>query len=318
MKPYFSLSIPEPCHEDWSKMTPNDRGRYCQSCSKTVIDFTTMNVEEIQDYIHNHRNQRICGHIKQSQLDSINLKIPETIFNQELSFNRLFLLVLLICMGSTLFNCKDTSGVTKKIERIEIVETSPQIKDTVQHHSEKQVLDSVPLSDKNIPKPKIQEQLVIDGLMIIGEVPIQETETVQDSTKTKDTTQCLKGEDEDDILFGMIVPSHIAEFQNTPKHLSKSEKRIYFSEQIDSIVTRNFNENLVFDLDLKGRQRVLVRFTIDKNGVITEIIARGPHRDLEEEAIRVIRLLPKLKPAEERGRKIESTYSLPIIIQGKD
>ena len=32
--------IPEPCHENWNKMTPQEQGRHCAVCSKVVVDFT--------------------------------------------------------------------------------------------------------------------------------------------------------------------------------------------------------------------------------------------------------------------------------------
>ena len=56
MKTNYSLAIPKPCHEDWSKMTPNAKGRFCKSCVKTVVDFTEMDVDEIQDYIHKNKD----------------------------------------------------------------------------------------------------------------------------------------------------------------------------------------------------------------------------------------------------------------------
>ena len=43
----FKITIPEPCHEDWNVMTPTDQGRFCQTCSKEVIDFTTRSNEEV-------------------------------------------------------------------------------------------------------------------------------------------------------------------------------------------------------------------------------------------------------------------------------
>ena len=100
MKNYYSISIPKPCHEDWSIMTPKEKGRFCDSCAKTVIDFTKMNSLEIQDFINENKSNRICGHFKQTQLDSININVPSHIIEQQ-SFHKLFLLVLLITMGTT-------------------------------------------------------------------------------------------------------------------------------------------------------------------------------------------------------------------------
>ena len=54
-------------------------------------------------------------------------------------------------------------------------------------------------------------------------------------------------------------------------------------------------------------------FKIDKNGNVTGVRARAPHKSLEDEAIRVIRLLPKMKPGLQDGKPVVVPYSLPII-----
>jgi hypothetical protein len=38
----MTVRIPSPCHEDWNRMTPNERGRHCAACDKTVVDVTRM------------------------------------------------------------------------------------------------------------------------------------------------------------------------------------------------------------------------------------------------------------------------------------
>ncbi|MCR9162647.1 MAG: hypothetical protein ACE37F_03240 [Nannocystaceae bacterium] len=36
------IRIPEPCNEDWEGMTPEQRGRFCAACQKTVHDLSAM------------------------------------------------------------------------------------------------------------------------------------------------------------------------------------------------------------------------------------------------------------------------------------
>ena len=48
------IILPNPCNANWDEMTPNDKGKHCGSCKKTVVDFTTMNDEQIKDYLNNH------------------------------------------------------------------------------------------------------------------------------------------------------------------------------------------------------------------------------------------------------------------------
>ena len=57
------LKIETPCHEDWTKMSPNKEGRHCGVCDKTVVDFTVMSQGEITNYLSNNYKAQICGRI---------------------------------------------------------------------------------------------------------------------------------------------------------------------------------------------------------------------------------------------------------------
>lgn len=68
MTPKFKISIPEPCHEDWSKMTPTEKGRHCKACSKEVIDFTHFSNEALHKRIT--QGESLCGRFLPHQLDT--------------------------------------------------------------------------------------------------------------------------------------------------------------------------------------------------------------------------------------------------------
>jgi hypothetical protein len=61
------INIQEPCHEDWNKMSPVQQGRFCGSCQKKVVDFTTQTDEEIISFFHNY-NGSACGRFTDDQL----------------------------------------------------------------------------------------------------------------------------------------------------------------------------------------------------------------------------------------------------------
>ncbi|WP_400079320.1 carboxypeptidase-like regulatory domain-containing protein [Winogradskyella sp. R77965] len=67
MRKSITLNIAEPCHEDWSKMTPKEKGRHCAACNKTVIDFTKQTDEQIIIALENKGD--LCGRFKNQQLD---------------------------------------------------------------------------------------------------------------------------------------------------------------------------------------------------------------------------------------------------------
>lgn len=68
MPKQIQLSIPTPCHENWDAMTPEKQGRFCSSCSKTVLDFTLMTDSQIVDAIKK-AGENACGRFTNDQLE---------------------------------------------------------------------------------------------------------------------------------------------------------------------------------------------------------------------------------------------------------
>ncbi len=303
MKPHYSISIPKPCHENWSKMTPNEKGRFCQSCSKTVVDFTNMTTDDIQDFIHNNKHQRICGHIKQSQLDTINLKVSQSVFDQTLSFHKIFLLALLLAMGTTIFSCADEKGNTKKIESIELIDTKT---DTIEKMGEIDK-DIEHILDETLEKTSKKDSTEITAPPFCP-IPNVTGEIIE-----------VEGmlEVEENTILGFVQVENPPEFKNTPKSLSVVEKRDYFNKKIGEFVNEIFKIPQG-DLGLSGKQRIHVQFTIDEQGTTKDIKVRSPHPYFDKEATRVMKLLPQFIPAKQRDKNVASVYSLPIIFDIKD
>ena len=63
----ISIQIPEPCHEDWNQMSPQERGRHCQVCEKTVMDFTNKTDAFIVKALKSDSN--LCGRFRNDQLN---------------------------------------------------------------------------------------------------------------------------------------------------------------------------------------------------------------------------------------------------------
>jgi hypothetical protein len=61
------ITIPTPCHEDWNAMHPNELGRHCDSCVKTVVDFTNWQPQAILKHLNS--NETVCGRFTADQLN---------------------------------------------------------------------------------------------------------------------------------------------------------------------------------------------------------------------------------------------------------
>ena len=71
----YVIEIPKPCTENWEQMTPSEKGRFCASCQKEVVDFTHFSDSELAKYVHTHNN--LCGRLLLSQLDK-QVILPKT------------------------------------------------------------------------------------------------------------------------------------------------------------------------------------------------------------------------------------------------
>jgi|GEM_PF-618461 len=65
----IQLSIPEPCHQNWNEMTPTQQGRFCNSCAKAVVDFSTMSDSQMLNYFSHIKNENVCGRAYPDQLE---------------------------------------------------------------------------------------------------------------------------------------------------------------------------------------------------------------------------------------------------------
>ena len=77
----LTIQIPKPCHERWEEMQPTEQGRFCASCQKTVVDYTTLSDQELVQLL-NKTSGPICGRLRDDQLNRpITLTNPGSTFS---------------------------------------------------------------------------------------------------------------------------------------------------------------------------------------------------------------------------------------------
>ncbi|TXD91756.1 hypothetical protein ES724_16030 [Gillisia hiemivivida] len=119
--------------------------------------------------------------------------------------------------------------------------------------------------------------------------------------------------DEQGVPFSII--DEVPTYPGCENSGSNDEKKKCMSEKIQEYVNEAFNTDLGKELNLKGVNRIIVQFKIDKSGNIIEARARAPHPALEAEAIRVINEIPQMVPGKQNGQASNVMYSLPIVFQ---
>ena len=94
----------------------------------------------------------------------------------------------------------------------------------------------------------------------------------------------------------------------------RSKKRECFEEKMNRHIAKHFRyPALSQQFGVQGR--VFVQFMIGVDGNVTGIRTRGPDNNLENEAKRIISLLPKIKPGKENGVRVRVPFSIPITFK---
>ncbi|MCK4360962.1 MAG: energy transducer TonB [Bacteroidales bacterium] len=84
----------------------------------------------------------------------------------------------------------------------------------------------------------------------------------------------------------------------------------------DKARIRFLNENIAYptmarESGIQGR--VYVTFVVERNGIVTDVkILRGIGGGCDEEAIRVVKAMPKWIPGKQRGKPVRVQFTLPI------
>lgn len=296
MERKHKITIPEPCHENWNNMTPKDNGRYCMSCSKTIVDFASMLPDAVQHFFIQNQNQNICGRFKNSQLGTINIQIPSRILHHQTYYHKIFLLALFIAMGTTLFSCQDKNGNKQKIDKVEVVENDT----LVDHISVGDISPSKSNSGHKVLPPPPPPPKVDHVKFVKGKAEIKSTKNLKSKTNNCDETTKQKNTVEDVVYNGGVAIETNAEFPGgIEQFYNFFEKEFKKPEGINA-------SNL----------KIKLFFIVERNGSAS-FLQSDPVIDktLETEIIRVLSLCPKWQPATSNGKKTRIQYSLPIVLK---
>lgn len=133
------------------------------------------------------------------------------------------------------------------------------------------------------------------------------------NSKKDDTVENRFQNDSTAVPFAVVEKVPI--YPGCNKKLKNDELRQCMSDKITELVSKNFDVNVAYKANIPfGMIRINIAYVINQNGDIEKIIARSPYDVLQAEAIRVIKLIPRLKPGYQDGKAVSVPYALPIMI----
>jgi len=177
--------------------------------------------------------------------------------------------------------------------------------------------DDVPITEQlKTPPPPPPPPPPAPEVIEIVEDEEEVEETVIESTES-DEEMIIEDIDVEDDFEDIDVP--FAVIEDVPifpgcERVAKSQRRTCFQDQMNKHIRKNFRyPDIAQEMGIQGR--VYVNFIISKDGSITNIRMRGPDKNLENEAARIIGRLPKMTPGKQRGRAVRVPFSIPITFR---
>jgi len=113
----IQISIPTPCHENWDNMQPTEKGRFCNACTKQVIDFSVMSDAQVLNYFADLKNESVCGRAYPGQLNRA-MEAPETPKKKKWYWN--YIALILVFFG------RSGESKAQKVGKVAVKPTTQQ------------------------------------------------------------------------------------------------------------------------------------------------------------------------------------------------
>lgn len=171
--------------------------------------------------------------------------------------------------------------------------------------------------DEVVEPPKVQQ---IPQTQTIQQPKSNEIDLTQDLTTTENKNQTINDKEVDRVIDTdntitnvegdgegiVIVTDPVIEFPDVEATFPGGEVAMR-QWMMDNL---HYPEISIENGD-KGR--VFLKFVVEKDGTISNIeVVKGSTKELDMEAKRMIRTMPKWDAGESEGRKVRSTFTLPI------
>ena len=147
---------------------------------------------------------------------------------------------------------------------------------------------------------------------------VTEIKVVENDKETKEVI--IKDPEDKGEPISEALPPEEEEQEDTEEIFTIVEKKADFpggTAKLMDFLKKELNyPQVAIDNNIQGR--VYVEFVVNKDGSIQDVkVARGVDPSLDNEAIRVVKKMPKWTPAEQRGKTCRSRFSLPVLFKFK-
>ncbi len=149
---------------------------------------------------------------------------------------------------------------------------------------------------------------VVDNEEELPEEEIQTSEETNQSITTSTGTGAPTA-----VVAG--PPAPVVEDVEDDRILDVPEEQAEFPGDVYAWLNKNIKyPSICQEQGIQGR--VNVQFVINRDGSIVDVkVVRSPNEDLSAEAERVVKMMPKWKPARQGNKPVRQRYTLPVMFR---
>ena len=184
-------------------------------------------------------------------------------------------------------------------------------------------VEQVEIEEVKPEEPQLATQLMTE--LLLTDTPKEENEikTNEDIKQDNSVMSTFTQAGSDDVS---LIKEHKEEVvQEKPKEEKKKEEVFTHVEQMpkfpggDAELYKFISNNLQYPamaIENNVQGKVIVQFVVTKDGSIGNVkVVRSVDRDLDNEAVRVCKKLPKFVPGKQNGQAVNVCYTLPVTFK---
>ena len=196
----------------------------------------------------------------------------------------------------------------------EYKETEPVIYAASVPYEEEIIPITQPIFQTAAPPPPVEVPQVAEIIDIVENDEEIEEEEIQ---STEDTQEAITGPT-GPVVSGPVGPVMAAEEGDEGEVFQVVEQMPEFPggmEKLMDYLSKNIKyPSIAQENNIQGR--VIVEFVVNKDGSIVEPkVMRSVDTSLDNEAMRVIKSMPKWNPGKQRGKAVRVRYTVPVLFR---
>ncbi len=164
---------------------------------------------------------------------------------------------------------------------------------------------------------KVTELAIVPDEEVTKEDEIKTVEDLQQTTTAFGQTDFDKGTDDRNVIKEMTEDIVVAEPKKEEVFRAVEQMPQFPGGEAELMkyISKNIKyPTMAMENNIQGR--VVVQFVVTKNGSIGEVkVIRSKDPDLDKEAVRVVKTLPKFIPGKMNGQAVNVWYTLPIMFK---